>query len=890
MRLEHWLYTIPLRLRSLFRRREADRELDEELRDHVERKTEEYTANGLPLKEARRQALLEMGGVEKRKEECRDTRQISWIHDLSQDLHFGLRMLRKSPGFASTVILTLGLGIGMNSAIFTVANGFLLREPPIKDPHSVVMVTMADPSNGRQREAATSTEFLALQRESHLFDETAALELENLPLTGRGDPENVTVGRVTPNYFALLGVPASLGRTFTPGTSQTEQEFNAVIGFDFWKNRFHADPGIIGKTLTLAGHIYTVIGIMPEQFDYAFVPCAVWIPDSFNAQPLGSGQGENRDVDIFGRLSADATLRDAEVQTNAIIGRLGRDDPAEKGWVAHVMTLQDALVKEGTRIEIFLLTGVVVFVLLIACANVAGMFLARDAGREMEFAVRTALGAGRARLTRQLLGESLLFAIFGGALGLLLSFWGVHLLRARLSFNAETARLAGKLEVDSRVFVFTCIVSVLTVLLFGVLPAFKSSKIEVRSTLHDSGGARSQGRRASRLRSAFVVGEVALTVILIAAAGICVQVVITEIRAHLGFDPQRVLSVNLSLPNSKYPTPEAQARFFSELLRRVQGLPGVRSAAVTQDIPESFPARLTFEPTADVDLKPELRPQAGGYFVSADYFRVMRIPLLKGRAFSDVDSVVSLKVAIVNECLAKQYFPNADPIGRSIRTYADPSGPVVSRRIVGVVGNVIDRVGERASIPQIYVPFAQNPMGAMMLVLRANGDPTTLASPVRASVWAIDKDQPIDDIQKMTKIIGEKGSGDRLLTSILAILASIGLGLATIGIFGIVSYVVSQRTHEIGVRMALGAEKRDVFRLVLGRGMALAATGIALGLVGSFVVIRILASAIYSGSWLPGLLILAIAPAVVVLAALLASYLPARRAMKVDPMVALRHE
>ena|SRR5690348_3723828 len=884
------LRSIASGIRSLFQKKRAERELDEELRGFMDMAAEENMKQGRSEKDAHRAVRLERGSLEAAKEFVRSAGWESFLETSWQDLRYGLRMLRKKPGFASTVILTLGLGIGMNSAIFTVANGFLLREPPITDPHRVVMVTMADPSNGRQRDAATPAEFVVLRQDSHLFAETAALQLENLPLTGHGDPENVTVARVTPNYFALLGVPASLGRTFRPDTSQVDQKVNAIIGYDLWQRRFNADPGIIGRTLTLAGQIYTVIGVMPEQFKYAFVPCAVWIPGSFNAQPLNSGHSETRDLNIFGRLGTGATLRNAQVQTDTIIQRLAHDTPAEKGWVAHVLTLQDALVGEGTRIEVLLLAAVVVFVLLIACANVAGMFLARHAGREMEFAVRTALGAGRARLIRQLLGESVLFAIFGGTFGFLLSFWGVHLLRARLSFNAETAWLAGKLEVDSSVFVFTCVISLLTVLLFGVLPAFKSSKIEIQSTLHDGGGARSQGRRASRLRSAFVVGEIALTVILIAAAGTCVQVIITEIRAHLGFNPQEVLSVNLSLPSSKYPAPEAKARFFSELLRRVQGLSGVRSAAVTQEIPESFPARLAFEAAVDVDLKPELRPQAGGYFVSADYFRVMGIPLLKGRAFSDVDSAVSLKVAIVNESLAKQYFPNADPIGRSIRTYADPSGAAVSREIVGVVADVIDRVGERASVPQIYVPFTQNPMCAMTLVLRASGDPTTLARPVRASVWAIDNDQPIGDIQKMTEIIGAKGSGDRLLTSILAIFAGIALGLATTGIFGVVAYIVSQRTHEIGVRMALGAEKRDVSRLVLGRGMALAATGIALGLVGSFAVIRILASAIYSGSWLPGLLILAIAPAIVVLAALLASYLPARRAMRIDPMVALRYE
>jgi len=507
-----------------------------------------------------------------------------------------------------------------------------------------------------------------------------------------------------------------------------------------------------------------------------------------------------------------------------------------------------------------------------------------------EFDVRAALGAGRLRLIQQLLAESLLFALFGGAFGLLLSDWGVHLLRAKLSFNAETAWLSGKLEVDSSVFIFTCTTSFLTVLLFGVLPALTSSKLEIQSTLHGSGGTRSQGRRESRLRGGFVVGQIALTIMLIAATGTSIQLVIREIRAQLGFDPQGVLCAGLSLPSSKYPSVQTQAAFFSELLQRIQALPGVQSAAVTQEIPESFPRRLAFEPGADLALKPEERPQAGGYFVSPDYFRVIRIPILKGRPFSASDSALSTRVSIVNESLAKQYFPNTDPIGMFIRTYAGPSSPAVSRQIVGVAADVIDRVGQTQSVPQIYVPFTQNPMSSMTVVLRVNGDPTTLSAPMRASVWAIDKDQPIGDVQAMTQVIGAKGSGDRFLAGLLAAFASIALGLATIGIFGVVAYIVAQRIHEIGVRMALGAQKRDIFQLVLGRGIFLAATGTAVGLIGSFAIIRIVASAAYSDSWLHGLLVLAIAPAIVVSAAVVASCIPARRAMRVDPMVALRYE
>ena len=361
-------------------------------------------------------------------------------------------------------------------------------------------------------------------------------------------------------------------------------------------------------------------------------------------------------------------------------------------------------------------------------------------------------------------------------------------------------------------------------------------------------------------------------------------------RARLGFDPKGVLSVDLSLPSSKYPTIDSQAAFFSEIVQRSQGLRGVQFAAVTQEVPESFPRRVAFEAGVPPASRPEERPQAGGYFVSRDYFQVMKIPLLRGRAFSSSDSARSLRVAVVNETLVRQYFPNADPIGGLIRTYGKPLSPPVSRQIVGVVADVIDRVGQRENVPQIYVPFVQDPMNTMKLVIRVNGDPSALAAAVRDSIWAIDKEQPIGDIKVMTQVIGAKGANDRFLGWMLAGFASTAFGLATIGIFGVVAYTVAQRTHEIGVRMALGAQKGNVFRLIVGRGIFLATVGTAVGFIGAVFVVRILASAAYSDSWFSALLILVIAPASVILAALFASYIPARRAMRVDPMVALRYE
>ncbi len=827
-------------LRAVTRRSRMENEMDAELRFHIEAFAEDLVRSGVPHEEALRRARIEFGGLDRAKEECREARGLNLVDTLIQDLRYAVRMLRKNPGFASTVILTLGLGIGLNSAIFTVASGFLLREPPVKDPPNVVMLTMVKPTESWDRNPVTPTEFSALRGQVPSFEDMAAVLIENLPLIGRGDPESVTVARVTSNYFALLGVPAHLGRTFVPGEGPATQQFNVIISSDLWQRKFNADPAIVGKTVTLGGQIYTVVGIMPEQFKYALMPCAIWIPDSFDAQTLGSAQREDRNLYVFARLKSGVTLREAQVQTNAILERLAHDSPVDRGWVANVMTLQAALVEEGTRTAVLLLMGVVVFVLLIACANVAGIFLARYAGREVEFAVRAALGARRSRLIQQLLGESLFLALLGGGFGLLLSLWGVHLLRAKLSFNAETAWLAGKVQVDSKVFLFTCVISLLTVLLFGVLPALKSSKLEIQVGLHGGGSTPSHGRRESRLRSGFVVGQIALTVILIAATGASIQLVMREMRARLGFDPKGVLSLNLSLPSSKYPTIESQAALFSEIVQRIQGLPGVQFAAVTQEVPESFPRRVAFEAGVPPASRPEERPQAGGYFVSRDYFQVMKIPLLRGRAFSSSDSARSPRVTIVNETFVRQYFPNADPISGFIRTYGNPLSPPVSRQIVGVVADVIDRVGQRENVPQIYVPFVQEPINTMKLVIRVNGDPTALAAAVRESIWAIDKDQPIGDIKMMTQVIGAKGANDRFLGWMLASFASTAFGLATIGIFGVVAYTVAQRTHEIGVRMALGAQKCNVFRLIVGRGIFLATVGTAMGFIGAVVVVRIL--------------------------------------------------
>ena len=805
-----------------------------------------------------------------------------------QDVRFAIRLLLKSPVFSLTVIITLGLGIGLNSAIFSVVSGILLRDPPVKAPEHIVVVTMANSEQGSDRNPVSASEFSVLREQGHFFKEIAAASYDDLVMTGRGEPERVTAAHVTPNYFELLAVPARIGRTFAPGDEVAKQKFDAVISYDFWQGRFGGDYGIIGKTLILAQQNYTVIGVMPAEFKYAFMPCAVWIPESFVTQSLLQDQHHVRNLNVLVRLIDGVSLHEARAQAATILQQLEQDSLADKGWAPRLMGLKETLVEPGVRTAVLFLMGVVGFVLLIACANVAGLFLARSAARQNEFAVRVALGAGRWRLMEQLLGEGLLLALVGGTFGILLAVTVLKFLRASLNFDPQTTWFAAKIEVNGTVLLFTLAVSCLTVLLFGLIPALQSSTPDLHTGLKEGARTASPSAGRTRIRSAIVVGQIALAMVLMVSTGESVQLVIREARARLGFDPQRVLTVNLSLSGPKYTDATKQADFFKNVVERIQGLPGVEFAGVTRELPESFPRRIAFEIAGQQVTRPEDRPLAASYSVSENYFRVMRIPLLRGRQFLPSDSVGAPNVVIVNQTLVKRFLTKTEPIGTFVKTYLNSPGVPDSREIVGVVGDVIDRVGQSGDVAQIYIPFVQNPVTAMVVVIRG-GNPSTLAPALRDAVWAVDKDQPIGDIKTMKQVLDGKGSGDRLLGGLLGGFTALALGLAAIGIYGVVSHMVAQRTHEIGLRMALGAEKGNVFRLVVGGGVFLAGIGTALGFLLALPISRIFASA-HSDSWLRSFAVLAVAPLLVFAAALLACYIPARRAMRVDPMVALRYE
>jgi putative ABC transport system permease protein len=807
---------------------------------------------------------------------------------LWQDLRFAARMLRKSPGFTLTVVVTLSLGIGLNSAIFSLVSGILLREPRIKNAARVVAVTLENAEKGAERSPASAPEFAALREQCRVFKEIAGASYQDLVLTGRGEPERITTAQVSPNYFDVFEMSAQFGRTFTSGETLAEQKFDAVISYNLWERRFSRDSGIVGKTLTLAQHNYTVIGVMPAEFNYAYMPCDVWTPESFVTQFLRPDQPEVRNLNVSARLADGVSLQEAQAQTATIIKQLEQSNLADKGWIPRLIGLREVLVEPNVRTAVLFLMGVVGFVLLIACANVAGLFLARSAARQNEFAVRAALGAGRWRLMQHLLGEGLLLAVFGGAFGMVLAVVVLKFLRSHLNFDPQTAWLAGKIEINSTVLLFTLAVSCFTVLLFGLMPAAQSSTPDLHMTLKEGARTASPGVRRTKVRSAIVVGQIALAMVLIVSVGESVQLVIMEARARLGFNPQQVLTVPLSLSGSKYADPAKQADFFRNVVERIQSLPGVESAGATSVLPESAPDRIPFEVAGQAALRAEDRPLASRYFVSSNYFRVMSIPLLRGRQFELSDRAGASSVVIVNQTFVKRFLPAAEPIGTILRAYPAGAGAPDSRQIVGVVGDVIDRVGQSGDLSQMYVPFLQDPQSAMVVVARA-GDSAALASAVRESVWAIDKDQPIGGINTMKEVLARKGGGDRLLGGLLGVFTALALGLAAIGIYGVVSHMVAQRTHEIGVRIALGAEKGNVFRLVVGGGVFLAGIGTVLGFLLALPIPRFLASA-HPESWARSLAVLAIAPLLVIAAALLACYIPARRAMRVDPVVALRCE
>jgi len=884
-------------LKHLFSRRKLYEELSEEIREHLEEKVEELVADGMPREEAIFAARREFGNVTLTEESGREVWCWPLLEDFLTDIRFGMRMFRKNPGFTTVAVVTLAIGIAANTTIFSAVNGWMLRRPRIKDPARVVAILTTDPAKGGwgwDRQPVSPFDFVAWREQSKSFEDIAASEGNDFTLTGGAEPERLDGMRVSANYFDVLGVSANLGRTFLPDEDQSGRNRVVILSHGLWQRRFGSNPNVIGEAVRLNAEGYTVVGVMSSSYRLgAYGGPQLWTPLVFPPESLRPESRGDRSLEVLARLKSGASVETARAEMMALALRSEQDHPGtSRGWGASAMSIQHYIADEfgvGMRLQM----GVVIFVLLIACVNIANLQLARSGERQREFALRTSLGASRFRLVRQLLVESLLIALAGGGLGLWLGSWGVELSRRGLSLTADVSSLGAEIPIDGNVLIFTFGLSVLAAILFGFAPALRQTRLDLHSALKEAGLTISQGKDRHRTQSVLVTAEIALALVLVIAAGVFVQEFLDLIRADLGIESNNVLTANISLSDAGYKAPTKQAAFYQETIQRLGALPGVVSAGATNTLPlGEYQRSVTFS----IEGRPALSHEEGAltnYFaISPDYLRTLGIPLIRGRNFSSSDHAQAPAVALVNQEFVRRFFPNEEPIGKRIQLDSGTLDRPNWSEIVGVVGNVRDSFDQRKYVPQAYEPFPQRISSVMTLVVRTKSDPSAFAPMLRRAVWNVDKDQPITAVQTMDQVVARSGAGNRVVNILFGTFAVLGLTLAAVGVFGVMAYTVGRRTHEIGIRMAMGAQKSEVVSMVVKKGMVISAVGIGSGLALA-IPLTWLKFGMVNDDLLPfdqrGPVFL-VAIFLIWIAALLASYIPSRRATRVEPMVALRHE
>ena len=879
MRLEHWFYTVPLRLRSLFRRGQVEAELNEELRYHLERQIEVNTAAGMSVEEARYAALRAMHGLDQRKEECRDMRRVRLIEDLWQDSRFSLRSLLKRPGFTAIALLALALGIGANTAIFSLVNAVILQPLPYRDPDRLISVYGT--RNRSTQGSVGPTDFLDYRSQNKTFEQFAASGSMMLPmnLTGSGEPERLNASIITGNYFDTFGVRPALGRGFSLENEKTGQDHVTVLSHAFWQTRFGGDPNIVNKTINLDGKAYEVLGVMPAEVVLP-QPAQLWVPINFDADPEMKMRNA-RFLRGIGRLKEGVTLDQAQTDTDLIAAQLEQQYPdSNTGWSLRLIPLREILVG-GSRTMLFILFGAVGFVLLIACANVANLLLVRAAARQKEIAMRTALGASRLRIIRQMITESLLLAIFGGALGALLAVAGVKLL---VSLGEDNIPRTANVKIDATVLAFTLLISLATGLLFGLAPAIRTMKENLVDALKDGIRGGSEATVKNRTRSLLVVFESAIAVMLLIAAGLLIRSLVALQNVDPGFDPNNVLTLRVDLPRQKYNTPEKASNFFEQLETRVAGLPGVEAVGLITDLPLSGEAR-------DMPYRVEGRPATSDIAfvdfrrVNKNYFSAMRIPLRRGRNFTEQEVRQSDKAIVVSQAFVDSVFPNEEALGKRLIIWSGIRNEPYE--IIGIVGDTRYQSLQGEPSATMYVPTRE--LLFVNLVIRTQGDPLSLVGGVRKEVNALDPDQPIAAIRPMTEWVAMSAAGARYRTTLLGLFALLAMILAATGIYGVMSYSVAQRTQEIGVRMALGARPLDVLKLVVRQGMMLVLIGVIVGLAGALALTRVMSSLLFGVTERDPITFVAVA-ALLIVVAFISCFVPAHRATRVDPLIALRCE
>ncbi|MGZ8843274.1 MAG: ABC transporter permease [Pyrinomonadaceae bacterium] len=804
------------------------------------------------------------------------------MSNILKDIRYGIRSLARHPGFTAIALITLALGIGANTAIFSVVNTVLLRPLPFDDPESIVWLWDTQP----QLPTAPSSlpDFLDWKEQNRSFEHLAAFQSGNMFLDAGDGTTDTPVGLVTPDLFSVFHVSPILGRTFTNEETLPGRFRVAVLSHSMWQNRFGSDPNVSGRTIQLNGAAYTIIGVMPAGFSYPN-RAELWRPLPIDPAKLDRGPHYLR---VVGRLKPGVALAQAQADMSTLAARLAQQYPETiAGHGIKLARLTDVVVGD-VSLALYVLLGAVGFVLLIACANLANLMLARVGARQKEIAVRTALGASRMRIVRQLLIESIMLAIGGGVVGLLLAIWAVSWV---VSLGADTIPRVHEISVDPRVAGFTLLVSVVTGLLFGLAPAMQVSRPDLTDALKESGRS-TAGLRRNRLRSTLVVIEVALSLVLLVGAGLMIRSFAKLNEVDPGFKPAQVLTLGVTLLRTRYPEDEQVAQMYSQILERAATTPGVLSAGAIQDLPLSGSnTNDSFTIEGRPPVAKEAEPLTEYRVVTPRYFESMGIPLLSGRDFAHTDTRQSPNVVVINDVFARRHFAGENPIGHRLKLEGQERDPLL---IVGVVGDVRDLGLDEQPTPEAYVPFLQDPLSttysrSMSIVARTKSNPGAMAGSLRAALTSVDKSLPVYALKPMTEYLRDSLARRRFNLILLTVFSGVALALAAVGIYGVISYGVTQRTHEMGIRMALGAKPRDVLKLVVRQAMVLALAGVGIGLLASFALTRLMKGLLFSVSVTDPMTFVAIA-VLMTLIALLACLIPARRATKVDPLVALRYE
>jgi predicted permease len=880
-RMRAWL----LRFGALFRKELRERELGTELDSHLQMHIEDNLRAGMSPEDARREAYMKLGGVEQTKENYRERRGFPLVETFLQDSRYASRMLSKSPGFTAVAVLTLALGIGANTAIFSVVNGVILKPLPYRQPDRLMSLFLH--GRGLDRGVMGVSDFLALDERQKVFEQVAAFSPSTIgfTLTGLGSPQMIPGTSVTSDFFSVLGIQPVLGRSFLPAEGRPGGHLSVIVSHRFWEQFLHADPAAIGSTINLDGKSYTVIGILPLGFHFG-PHNELWPILQF--QP--ARQRPPYWLLTIGRLKPGISETQAAADASLIAKQVHEQFPLSDDTSTIVVPLKDLMVGDSSEALLILLCAVG-FVLLIAVVNVANLHLSRSGSRVREFAIRSALGAGRRRLMCQLLTESLILAALGGVVGLAIAYGGV---RTILALSPDALPRIEEIAVDGRVLAFTSLIATITGILFGLIPALRSAGSPVGESLKEGSRLATSGRSARRLHGALVVAEFALALVVLTGAGLLIRTLSQLEAVNPGFNSTHLVTALLTLPKGRYANAPQVTSFYEELLGRVKNTPGIEAASIAMSLPPNL-LELTnpFHIEGKPDAPGQPAPAVGEIPVGTDYFATLGIPLFRGRLFSDQDRSPATHVLVINENMARRYFPDRDPVGTRVQTGEyDPKGDWYT--IVGVVGNVkYEGLGEKDQ-PTMYVPYFDSGWcpwftREMYVVVRSASDPEKVVSALQSAALSLDNQLALAHVRTMNQLLHESVAGSRFRAVLFGVFATIALVLAMIGIYGVMAYSVSQRTHEIGIRVALGAHRMSILRTILREGAGLALLGVATGFVVALALSRALAGLLFGVHAADPVTFVAVS-ALLLVVALAACYVPARRAMRVDPIVALRYE